>query len=345
VAQTAEPRVDLATPGGGTRSDGHPLDAADDGPDDSRSGDAEELTPAYRTLLDDYLRHLQSRRGLSPHTVRAYRSDLTDLFAHLQRLGVRDLDAATIRSFRSWLARQQSLGRSRATLQRRAAAARTLCAWAAETGRIPANPVSTLRSPRQVRALPATLDAGDAGAMLAALRPPPGEETPSSLRDLAMLEVLYAAGLRVSELCGLDVGDVDVARGTVRVFGKGSKERVVPLGRPALDAVEAWLRRGRVRLSGAHSGGAMFVGDRGARIDPRVVRRIVHRALRAVDGAPDLGPHGLRHAMATHLLEGGADLRSVQEMLGHASLATTQIYTHVSNDRLRAAFEQAHPRA
>ena len=160
-----------------------------------------------------------------------------------------------------------------------------------------------------------------------------------------MLELLYASGLRVAELCGLDCVDVDVARRTVRVFGKGSKERVVPVGVPALAAVADWLRVGRGRLATAESRDALFLGERGRRIDPRVVRRIVHRALRATDGAPDLGPHGLRHAMATHLLEGGADLRSVQEMLGHASLATTQIYTHVSNDRLRAAFNQAHPRA
>ncbi len=309
-----------------------------------RTGE-DALAPAHRALLADYLRHLESRRGLSAHTVRAYRADLIDLFGHLQRLGVESLDQATIRSFRSWLARQQTLGRARSTLQRRAAAARTLCAWAAETGRIRANPVSSLRSPRQIRALPPTIERDEASTMLAELRQLPGEETPAGLRDVAMLEVLYAAGVRVAELCGLDLGDVDAGRHTLRVFGKGSKERVVPVGVPALEAVDRWLERGRKLLVTAESGDALFVGDRGGRIDPRVVRRIVHRALRAVDGAPDLGPHGLRHAMATHLLEGGADLRSVQEILGHASLATTQIYTHVSNERLRAAFEQAHPRA
>ena len=304
----------------------------------------EELSPAYLTLLEDYVRHLESRRGLSPHTVRAYRADLVGLLIHFQRLGVTSLDQASIRSFRSWLARQQSLGRSRSTLQRRAAAARTLCAWAVESGRMVSNPASTLRSPRQRRALPPTLARADAAAMLQQLHPEPGAG-PTVLRDLAMLEVLYAAGLRVAELCGLDCNDLDLDRRTVRVLGKGGKERVVPVGGPALAAVDAWLSRGRGCLVTAESGNALFVGERGGRIDPRVVRRIVHRALRGVDGAPDLGPHGLRHAMATHLLEGGADLRSVQEMLGHASLATTQIYTHVSNERLRSAFEQAHPRA
>ena len=307
--------------------------------------EAEELSPAYRQLLEDYLRHLTARRGLSDHTIRAYRSDLNGLFVHLQRLGIDGLDQAGIRSFRSWLARQQSLGRSRSTLQRRAAAARTLCAWAVESGRIASNPASTLRSPQQRRALPPTLERDDAIAMLEQQRPATGDPQPLQRRDLAMLELLYASGLRVAELCGLDCVDVDVARRTVRVFGKGSKERVVPVGAPALAAVADWLRCGRGRLATVESRDALFLGERGGRIDPRVVRRIVHRALAAVEGAPDLGPHGLRHAMATHLLEGGADLRSVQEMLGHASLATTQIYTHVSNDRLRSAFNQAHPRA
>ena len=149
----------------------------------------------------------------------------------------------------------------------------------------------------------------------------------------------------MAELCGLDTGDVDRDRDVLRVFGKGAKERAVPVGRPALTAVDAWLAEGRPRLAVAASGDALFVGERGGRLDQRVVRRIVHRSLRMVEGAPDLGPHGLRHAMATHLLEGGADLRSVQEMLGHASLATTQIYTHVTDERLRAAYLQAHPRA
>jgi integrase/recombinase XerC len=168
---------------------------------------------------------------------------------------------------------------------------------------------------------------------------------PLATRDVAMLEVLYASGMRVSELCGLDLDDLDAERSVVRVFGKGRKERTIPIGRPAWRALDAWISRGRPQLVIPESRAAVFVGERGRRINPRVVRRVVHRALRVVEGAPDLGPHGLRHAMATHLLEGGADLRSVQEMLGHASLATTQIYTHVTDDRLRNAYEQAHPRA
>jgi integrase/recombinase XerC len=172
----------------------------------------------------------------------------------------------------------------------------------------------------------------------------PDPASPLFSRDVAILELLYATGIRVAELCGLDLGDVDDDRRTVRVLGKGNKQRTVPFGAPAARALETWLAV-RTELAAPEAGAAVFVGDRGNRIDQRVVRRIVHRALRVVDGAPDLGPHGLRHAMATHLLEGGADLRSVQELLGHASLATTQIYTHVSDARLRAAFLQAHPRA
>lgn len=303
---------------------------------------ADELESAYRGLLEDFLRHLL-RRGLSPHTVRAYRADLVGLLVHLQRLQVRSLDETTVHSVRSWLAQQQALGRARSTLARRAAAARMFCAWAAESGRSRHNPAATLRTPKKVRTLPPTLEHADAARLLAA--PLEGESTPVELRDRAILELLYATGIRVAELCGLGCSDLDEGRATVRVVGKGDKERVVPVGAPARRAVAGWLADGRSRLAAATSGDALFLGERGRRIDPRVVRRVVHAALAKVAGAPDLGPHGLRHAMATHLLEGGADLRSVQEMLGHASLATTQIYTHVSDERIRRVFEQAHPRA
>jgi integrase/recombinase XerC len=172
-----------------------------------------------------------------------------------------------------------------------------------------------------------------------------GTEAELALRDAAIMELLYATGIRVSELCGLDVDDLDEGRNTVRVLGKGGRERTVPVGLPAVRAVAAWKRAGRPALAGPGSGPALFLGARGGRLDPRTARRVVHAALAAVAGVPDSGPHGLRHAAATHLLEGGADLRSVQEILGHASLASTQIYTHVSVERLTAAYRQAHPRA
>jgi integrase/recombinase XerC len=169
--------------------------------------------------------------------------------------------------------------------------------------------------------------------------------TPIGLRDAAIVELLYATGARVGELCGLDVDDVDDRRRTVRLMGKGAKERTVPVGEPAAAAVATWLSRGRPRLVTADSGPALLLGARGRRLDPRTARQVVHDRLAAVPGVADLGPHGLRHTAATHLLEGGADLRSVQELLGHATLATTQIYTHVSIDRLRATYDRAHPRA
>ena len=170
------------------------------------------------------------------------------------------------------------------------------------------------------------------------------DDSPLGIRNAAILEVLYSSGLRVGELCGLDLPDIDRDRRLARVLGKGNKQRSVPLGLPALRALDAWLLR-RGELAGDSSGVAVFLGERGGRLDQRVARRVVHQAMRAVPEAPDIGPHGLRHAMATHLLEGGADLRSVQEMLGHASLATTQIYTRVTSERLRRVYQQAHPRA
>ena len=304
------------------------------------------LPPQFDALLSSYVRHLRGQRSLAEHTVRAYRADLVNLFTHLTRLGIDSLDAVDLRALRSWLAKQHTLGHARATLQRRAAAARVFFAWAHETGQVSSDPAASLRSPRIRRTLPPTLEAATAAQMLNDAVAAVGEVGgPVAARDAAVLELLYATGIRVSELCGLDLGDFDRARQVIRVLGKGSKERTVPLGRPALRAVEAWLGKARAQLVTGESGQAMFLGERGKRIDPRVVRRVVHRSLQMTSGAPDLGPHGLRHAMATHLLEGGADLRSVQEMLGHASLATTQIYTHVTNERLRSAFEQAHPRA
>ena len=301
------------------------------------------LPPQFETLLDSYLRHLRGQRNLAEHTVRAYRTDLLNLFTHLGRLGIDSLDSVDLRALRSWLAKQHTLGHARTTLQRRAAAARVFFAWAQETGHVVTDPAANLRSPKISRVLPPTLEAATAAQMLDGAIAAAGEAgAPMAARDAAVMEVLYATGIRVSELCGLDLADLDRERRVIRVFGKG---RTVPLGAPAIRAVEAWLGGARLQLATAESGQAMFLGERGKRIDPRVVRRVVHRFLQITKGAPDLGPHGLRHAMATHLLEGGADLRSVQEMLGHASLATTQIYTHVTNERLRSAFEQAHPRA
>jgi integrase/recombinase XerC len=303
------------------------------------------LAEAVVGVLADYERHLVSERDLAPHTVRAYLSDVAGLLEHAGRLGISDVTALDLRTLRSWLARQQVTGRSRTTLARRATAVRVFTAWLARTGRIPVDIGASLRSPKPHQALPPVLRQDEARELIDAATRLADDGSPTGLRDVAMLELLYATGVRVGELVGLDIDDVDRSRNVVRVFGKGRKERTVPFGNPAAAAVDAWLQRGRPRLVVPGAGAALFVGTRGRRIDQRAVRTLVHRRIADVEGAPDIGPHGLRHTAATHLLEGGADLRSVQELLGHASLATTQLYTHVSTDRLRQAYRQAHPRA
>jgi integrase/recombinase XerC len=303
------------------------------------------MSDAWAATLAQYERHLASGRDLSAHTVRAYVRDVADLAEHSTRLGRDDVDALDLRTLRSWLARQQTLGRSRTTVARRATAARVFTAWALASGRAAADPGVLLGSPKPHRTLPTVLTSDEVRLLLDAAAETATVGDPVALRDLAVLELLYATCARVGELCGLDVDDVDADRRVVRVLGKGRKERTVPYGVPASRALHAWLRSGRPALAVVGSGAALLLGARGGRLDPRAVRRIVHHRLATVDGAPDLGPHGLRHTAATHLLEGGADLRAVQELLGHQSLATTQIYTHVTSDRLRAAYQQAHPRA
>lgn len=304
----------------------------------------EHLPEAFARLLADYERHLAAERDLAPHTVTAYVGDIAGLLDHADRLGVSDVAVLDLRVLRSWLAKLQSTGRSRTTIARRATAARVFTAWLARTGRATTDVGAALASPKARQTLPDVLRVDEARALIDAATQL-ADDSPTGLRDVALLELLYATGARVGELVGLDVDDVDRGRNVVRVFGKGRKERTVPFGTPAAAALDNWLVRGRPQLARSGSGAALFLGARGGRIDQRAVRTLVHRRLADVPGAPDLGPHGLRHTAATHLLEGGADLRSVQELLGHASLATTQRYTHVTTDRLRKAYQQAHPRA
>jgi integrase/recombinase XerC len=302
-------------------------------------------TSAAPELLAEYERHLVSERDLTPHTVRAYLADAAGLLEHADRMGRTQLTDLDLRTLRSWLAHQQVTGRSRTTLARRATAVRVFTAWLARTGRTASDIGLSLRSPQPRRTLPPVLRKDEAADLIAAAARLADDGSPVGLRDTAMLELLYATGVRVGELVAADLDDIDMGRHVVRVFGKGRKERTVPFGLPAAGALDAWLTRGRPRLVAAGAGSALFLGARGGRIDQRAVRTVVHRRVAEVPGAPDIGPHGLRHTAATHLLEGGADLRSVQELLGHASLATTQLYTHVSTDRLRQAYRQAHPRA
>jgi integrase/recombinase XerC len=427
------------------------------------SPEPEPLPGAMAAALTAFRCHIEAERGLSRHTVRAYTGDVSSLLRYAAMAGVTALDELDIGLLRGWLGQQHGSGSSRATLARRAAAARTFTAFACARGLMGVDPGPLLGTPRAPRRLPnvlsqdqvsAVLDARNARARegeragsgrgedgrgesgrgegrdkqmadgLAARSQPGGaarrygagdmglgqdaavgqgaalggdmglgrdaavgqgaalggdmglgrdaavgqgaalgadavlgqgagvgrdaagrEQAALALRDAAIMELLYGTGIRVSELCGLDLGDLDEERHTVRVLGKGGRERTVPAGIPAVRAVSAWAREGRPVIVGPRSGFALFLGARGGRIDPRTARRVVHASTAAVPGTPDIGPHGLRHAAATHLLEGGADLRSVQEILGHASLTSTQIYTHVSVERLQSAYRQAHPRA
>jgi integrase/recombinase XerC len=260
-------------------------------------------------------------------------------------LGHQDLRHLDISVLRGWLAGQRTRGRARTTLARRASAIRVFTAWAYREGLVDSDIGVTLAMPKGGRALPDVLKRSQIDELLAAVADEAAGDDPLVLRDHAVLELLYATGIRVSELSGLDVDDLDTERRVVRVLGKGRKERSVPYGVPASRAVERWLAVGRSALATPGSGPALFLGARGGRLGVRAAREIVYTRMRAVTGGPEIGPHGLRHSAATHLLEGGADLRSVQELLGHSSLATTQIYTHVSVDRLRHAYQQAHPRA
>lgn len=318
---------------------------ADNPGHDSGHDPGPALPESMAMLLGEYERHLVSERDLTAHTVRAYLGDVAGLLEHAHRLGVDEVSDLDLRTMRSWLAKQQSMGMSRTTLARRATAARVFTAWLARTGRCESDAGAALGSPRPHKTLPPVLRADEAASLIRAAADRADDGSPTGIRDVAMLELLYATGIRVGELVGLDVDDVDDERRIVRVFGKGRKERSVPYGTPAGRALDRWVAEGRPTICVAGAGAALFLGARGRRIDQRVVREVVHRRVADVPGAPDIGPHGLRHTAATHLLEGGADLRSVQELLGHASLATTQLYTHVTTDRLRAAYRQAHPRA
>jgi integrase/recombinase XerC len=301
-----------------------------------------DLPAKLQDALDGYERHLRLEMDRSAHTVRAYLSDAVGLLDHVRQLGGRSVADIDLGVLRSWLAILNRKGAARATIARRSASLRTFTAWAYRTGLIPTDPGQHLASPRAHRVLPPVLATDEAAAVVEIDQ---DDDSAIGLRDRLLVELLYATGIRVSELVGLDIDDVDRSRRVVRVLGKGNKERTVPYGLAAERALDRWLTGGRAELAGPSSGGALLLGSRGGRLDPRVARDVVHRRVRAVPGAPDVGPHGLRHTAATHLLEGGADLRTVQELLGHASLATTQIYTHVSVERLRKTYAQAHPRA
>jgi integrase/recombinase XerC len=320
------------------------------------------LPPALGGALAAFERELRSGRSLSPHTVRAYCGDVAALLDFARQHGVTAPGDLELGVLRGWLASLHESGAARATLARRGAAARSFTAFAHRSGWLAADPGPLLGTLKTRRSLPHVLRQDEMAAILSSLAPdshaadsmePGPEPTPEQsdldgaveLRDAAILELFYATGIRVSELCGLDTSSVDHSRRTIRVVGKGNKERTVPVGIPAVRAVDRWQQDGRPLLVTLASAPALFLGVRGGRLDPRTARRIVHTRLRTAGASREVGPHGIRHTAATHLLEGGADLRSVQEILGHSSPSTTQIYTHVSIDRLKSSYRQAHPRA
>ncbi|WP_439661079.1 tyrosine recombinase XerC [Lentzea sp. HUAS TT2] len=307
----------------------------------------EKLPANVADVLRHYERHLMLERDLSPHTVRAYIGDAVALLGHVagnipENADVQRIDLTNLRS---WLAAQRTAGASRTTLARRAAAARAFTAWAHRAGHLASDPGPRLAAPRPHRTLPSVLREDQAKDALSAVSSGASQGDPVALRDQAVVELLYATGIRVAELCGLDLDDVDYSLRVIRVLGKGGRERTTPFGVPAERALRRWVDEGRNALVAPDSPPAVFLGARGGRLNQRAVRTLVHEVVAVVPDAPDIGPHGLRHSAATHLLEGGADLRTVQELLGHATLATTQLYTHVTVERLKAIHDRTHPRS
>jgi integrase/recombinase XerC len=295
-----------------------------------------ELSPVALDQIDGFIVHIRDERKRSAHTVAAYQSDLYGLFQFVESAeSVVDL---TLVDLRSWLAELQRRGQARSTIARKAASARSFTSWARKRGLIDHDPAARLMSPSVPRTLPTILSPDQAENVISVIT---HDDPVIESRNIAIVELLYATGIRVSELCGLNIADIDGSRNVIKVLGKGNKERMVPFGIPASRAIETWLL---LRSHIATDQEALFVGVRGSRIDPRTVRTLVNVVTLTATGQR-LSPHALRHSTATHVLEGGADMRIVQELLGHTSMSTTQRYTHVSVDRLRSTFRLAHPRA
>ena len=298
--------------------------------------------------MRDFLDYAAANRGLGANTLKAYSIDIAECLTSLERAGIRDLREITIDDLRMWMA-QASSNHARSTMARKTVAIRAFFAWARDHGKLAVNPAAMLMTPKIPNVLPTVLNEAEARRLMDtadddADKAPRGTSRAVALRDAAIVELLYATGIRVAELVGSNISDVDFEHRTLKVTGKGSKQRVVPFGLPAAKALEAWLGQGRPLLTHDTDRGELFLGVRGGRLNQRVARQVVHEKS-AEAGVPDIGPHALRHSAATHLLNGGADLREVQELLGHSSLKTTQRYTHVSIEQLRARYGQAFPRA
>ena len=298
-------------------------------------------------IVDEFIDYLRLEKNRSSNTLKTYRTDIESLLEYAESKNLKKIQDLDLLTIRSWIAVQSHNGAAPASLARRTSSVRVFTKWLHETNQTKTDVASRLLTPKVPSTLPKVLAKNQAAKMLNEASEQDDElQSPiSRMRDHAILELLYASGVRVSEATNLDLEDIDFERLTIKVFGKGRKERVAPFGIPARNALERYLKDSRPKLQNDKSLNALFLGDRGKRIDVRQVRRIVEKAIQRVEDAPDISPHALRHSAATHLLEGGADLRIVQELLGHASLATTQKYTHISVERLKKSFEQAHPRA
>jgi len=293
--------------------------------------------------VSDFALYLSAERGFSAHTVRSYSADLADLERFTSTRGIRTTDAIDLEVLRDWLWDGSKAGLAKSTLARRSAAVRSFSSWLSRTGVASTDAGTRLRAPKADHHLPRVLTRPQIDGMLEGLSERASGGEAIATRDLAIVELLYASALRVSEIVGLDLDDVDLGRLTVRVTGKGSKERVVPFGAPAKRAIVDYEHHRHELVTEPTP--AVFLGARGKRIGTRTVYQLIAGLLAGVPGSGPAGPHTLRHTAATHLLDGGADLRSVQEMLGHASLGTTQLYTHVSAERLKESYRNAHPRA
>ena len=302
------------------------------------------MTTIDAQLVNKFIAHLAAAKGYSPNTQRAYQSDLTDLCEHLRVLGRVQAEEITLDDIRDWLYRISEAGAAKTTIARKSASVRAFTSWLERQGLHPTDLGQRLRTPKTARTLPKVVSRDVLADIFATLKTGAETEAPARLLDQVVVELLYASGMRVSELVGLNLSDIDYSRKLLRVTGKGNKQRMVPYGAPAADALDLWIRKGRSALVTEESGDALLLTAKGNRVNVRVVYGIVSGLL-AQTPIGAAGPHALRHTAATHLLDGGADLRAVQEMLGHASLGTTQIYTHVSVERLKQGYQGAHPRA
>lgn len=299
-------------------------------------------------IIEQWLEYMVAVKGVSEHTRKAYESDVCSAIVYLNEIVAAPqprLDALiSLKTLRSWLSSLLESGVTRTTIARKASAIRSFASWAHRRGYLPTNPTVHLHTPTPDQRLPEVSDVTSTVKMLDYVEQLAYTNDPIALRNWAMMELLYSTGIRVSELTSLNLGSLSASQSTIRVQGKGKKDRVVPVGDQAMRAIERYIGYGRACLVNENTGSALFLGKRGRRIDQRVVRQVVHE-LTTASGYKDMAPHGLRHCAATHMLEGGADLRAVQEMLGHSSLVTTQRYTHVDSRRLSAIYRQAHPRA